>query len=224
VLFFSASGGIVNTQRRKDAELTVAVPEQRTERRILDAATALFYERGYHATTMREVASAVGIKAGSLYNHVPGKQELLFRIARGTMDELLEGGRAAVASHDAPREQLRALVAFHVVYHAERRHQARVADEQLDALEPALRTVVVEARDAYAGLFKAVLDEGRLAHGWRVPSTSVITFAIGGMCTHVDAWYREEGPLSAQEIASMYADFVLAALEAQPSSRSLAGS
>jgi AcrR family transcriptional regulator len=183
-----------------------------TEKRILEAATELFYEKGYHGTTMREVASAVGIKAGSLYNHYPGKEDLLFRIAHGTMEELLVGGREATAAARSPSERLRALVGWHVVYHAEKRFQARVADEQLHALGPERRELVVRIRDDYTALFKEILDAGREQEGWSVPSTSLITLAIGGMCTFVDTWYQDDGPSSAREIADMYADFVLAAL------------
>ena len=186
--------------------------EVSTEQRVLAAATALFYEKGYHATTMREVAAAVGIKAGSLYNHFPGKEDLLFRIAFGTMDELLIGGREAIESARSPAERLRALVVWHVVYHAEKRFQARVADEQLHALGSERRDVVIRIRDEYTGLFKEILEAGRADSGWAVPSTSVITFGIGGMCTFVDTWYQDGGPMSADEIAEMYADFILAAL------------
>ena len=184
-----------------------------TEARILDAAAALFCERGYHAATMRDLAAEVGIKAGSLYNHTTGKEELLFRIAHGVMAELLEGGRAAIAPHRAPCDGLRALIEFHVVYHAESRERARVADEQLDALSPRLRAEVVALRDAYDTLFKELLEAGRAAHGWIVESVPVITFGIGGMCTWVDAWYRPGGPLGAAEIGRIYADFVLRGLE-----------
>jgi AcrR family transcriptional regulator len=186
--------------------------ETGTEERILEAATALFYEKGYHGTTMREVAAAVGIKAGSLYNHFPGKEDLLFRIAHGTMEELLVGGREATAGAVSASERLRALVVWHVVYHAEKRFQARVADEQLHALGPERRDAVLQIRDEYTGLFKEILDAGREQEGWVVSSSSPITFAIGGMCTFVDTWYRDDGPLSADEIAEMYADFILAGL------------
>ena len=183
-----------------------------TEQRILEVATQLFYEKGYHAATMREVAAAVGIKAGSLYNHYPGKEDLLFRIAHGTMEELLIGGREATAGAESPSERLRALVVWHVVYHAEKRFQARVADEQLHALGPDQRVLVVRIRDEYTALFKEILDTGREQEGWVVPSSSLITLAIGGMCTFVDTWFQDDGPLSAREIAEMYADFILAAL------------
>jgi AcrR family transcriptional regulator len=187
-----------------------------TEERILAAATALFYEKGYHGASMREVAAEVGIKPASLYNHFPSKEDLLFRIAYGTMAELLEGGLAAIAPHASARERLRALLVWHVTYHAERRFQARVADEQLHALGGSRREEALGIRDEYTSLFKSILEEGREAHGWNVPNTSVITFGIGGMCTFVDTWFREDGPLSAAAIAEIYADFVLAALETGP--------
>lgn len=197
-----------------------------TDRRILEAATVLFCEKGYHAATMREVAAAAGLKAGSLYNHYASKQELLLRIAAGTMEDLLAGGVAAVRAHVRPRDRLRALITAHVVYHAERRARARVADEQLSALEGANRDAVLRIRDEYEQLLKDVLDAGRKAHGWAVPDTPVVTFAISTMCTAVDTWYRPDGRLTPREIADLYSDFVLGALERRDHAnrRSLAGS
>jgi AcrR family transcriptional regulator len=195
-----------------------------TDQRILEAATALFSEKGYHGTSMREVAAAVGIKAGSLYNHFPGKEDLLFRIAHGVMVELLEGGRAAISGHADPAGRLRELVRWHVVYHAEKRFQARVADEQLHALGPELRARAVEVRDEYTSLFKDILEQGRDEAGWLVRDPSLITFAIGGMCTFVDTWYRDDGPLTPDEIGELYADFILGALTPHESSRSFVGS
>jgi AcrR family transcriptional regulator len=189
---------------------TVAV--RNTEQLILEAATELFYEKGFYGTSMREVAAAVGIKAASVYNHFPGKEELLVRIAAGTMEELLEGGRRAVAEHETPRDRLRGLLVWHVIYHSERRFQARVADEQLHAISAPRRKRVLRVRDAYTQLFKDILADGREQHGWQVPSVSVLTFGIGGMCTFVDTWYRDDGPLAASEIAEIYADFVLRGL------------
>jgi AcrR family transcriptional regulator len=185
----------------------------RTEQRILDIATVLFYEKGYHATTMREVAAGVGIKAGSLYNHFPSKEELLFRIAEGVMQDLLDAGRQAVAAAPEPRDRLRALVRAHVVYHAEQRFRAKVADDQLNALEPKRREAVVVVRDAYERLWRDVLDAGRKEHGWVVPDTPVVTFAITTMCTSVDVWYRESGRLTPSDVADVYEQLVLGALE-----------
>ena len=195
---------------------TPSASAPRTEQRILEVATVLFYEKGYHATTMREVAAGVGIKAGSLYNHFPSKEELLFRIAEGVMRDLLAAGREAVAAAPDPRGRLRALVRAHVVYHADQRFRAKVADDQLNALEPERRAAVVAVRDAYEQLWRDVLDAGRAAHGWVVPDTPVVTFAITTMCTAVDVWYRENGRLTPSDVADVYEQLVLGALERGP--------
>jgi AcrR family transcriptional regulator len=198
---------VVSTRNQPDAS------GGSTEQRILDVATVFFYESGYHATTMREVAAGVGIKAGSLYNHYASKEELLFQIAEGVMQDLLAGGREAVAATEEPRDQLRALIRVHVVYHAEQRFRAKVADDQLNALGPERRAMVVAVRDAYELLWRDVLDAGRAAHGWIVPDTPVVTFAITTMCTAVDVWYREGGRLTPSDVADVYEEFVLGALE-----------
>ncbi len=189
-------------------------PEGRspTEKRIFDVAAELFYEKGFHAATMREVASRVGMKAGSLYNHYPSKQELLHRIALDTMHELLEGGLDAVEGCEKPGEKLRALMEWHVTYHAERRFQAKVADDELHSLEPRNRAHVIAARDEYEQVLKGILAEGRERAGWDVPDLSVVAFGIATMCTAVAGWFREDGRLSIAEVATIYADFVLAAL------------
>src|SRR5437764_1336338 len=95
-----------------------------TEARILRVATEHFYDRGYHGTTMREIAASCGMKAGSLYNHYTGKEELLFRIASGTMAELVDGAQRAIEAGATPADRLQSLVRWHVTYHAVHRLQA----------------------------------------------------------------------------------------------------
>src|ERR1700730_17365289 len=131
-----------------------------TEQRILDAATDLFYERGYHATTMRDIAAVVGIKAGSLYNHYAGKQEILLRICLETSRKLYEGAVAALEGVDDVEDQLRALIMWHVTFHTEVREACRVSDTQLHSLEPESRTAVVAVRDAYEQLLRKILQRG----------------------------------------------------------------
>jgi TetR/AcrR family transcriptional regulator, cholesterol catabolism regulator len=206
----------VSTGTESETETASRTAAASTERRILDVATVLFYEHGYHATTMRDVAAGVGIKAGSLYNHYASKEELLFQIAEGVMQDLLAAGQEAVAAAEEPRDQLRALVRAHVLYHAEQRFRAKVADDQLNALGPERRATVVAVRDGYERLWREVIDAGRAASGWVVPDTPVVTFAITTMCTAVDVWYRENGRLTSSEIADVYEEFVLGALERRP--------
>lgn len=181
-----------------------------TTDRIRDAAVALFYERGYHGTTMRELAAAAGIRPGAIYNHYASKQELLVTVAGGSMLALMTGARERVDAAEGPEARLRALVGWHVRFHAERRLEAIVQDTQLNALEPENRERVVAIRDAYEQLFRELLDEGNAAGVWKVESTKLTGKAIAAMCTGVGIWYREDGPLSPDQIADDYAGFILA--------------
>jgi AcrR family transcriptional regulator len=184
-----------------------------TQERIVDAATRLFSERGYHAVGMRELADAVGIRPASLYNHCASKQDLLFHIAHGTMTALRDGALAAIEDQPDARARLRAWVVWHVTYHAQHRARAKLTDEQFHALDAERLQDVLAARDAYERLVKQLIDDGVAEHGWVVPHRSVVTNAITTMCTAVDGWFREDGPLSAGEVADLYADLVLATLE-----------
>jgi AcrR family transcriptional regulator len=179
-----------------------------TEQRILDAAIDLFFERGYHATTMRDIAAAVGIKAGSMYNHYAGKQEILLRICLDTSRALYEGALAALDGVDDVEDRLRAFVVYHVTFHTEIRKPCRVTDTQLHYLESENRATVVEVRDAHEKLLRDILALGIKQRRWRSEDIHVMAIAITTMCTEVDAWFRPDGPLKPNQIATLYADFV----------------
>lgn len=191
-----------------------AVGIEKTDDRIASVATRLFYEKGYHATTMRQIAAGLDIKAGSLYNHFASKQDLLMRISYNTTRALLEGAEKRVEEAGGdPEARLRSFVEWHVEFHARDRLAARIADEQLHALEPRNRRKVMKLRDEHEQLLRSILAEGSESSGWNLDDDAVIAFAIGTMCTQVDTWYREDGRLNPSEIGKIYADFILRALQ-----------
>jgi len=74
------------------------------------------------------------------------------------------------------------------------------------------RAEVLAIRDEYEQLWRDLIEAGRTAHGWAVPDTPVVSFAITTMCTAVDVWDRDGGRLTPDEIAEIYGEFVLEAL------------
>ncbi len=180
-----------------------------TEARILEVASRLFYERGYHATTMRDLATGVGIKAASFYNHFSSKQEILMRVCTEGTQAFYDGAITRVEGLEDARERLRALIVWQVSYDARNRYSARVADAQLDALNPQSRADVIEIRDAYDRLLSEVLMAGQEQGHWRIDSLEIVRLGIVGLCTGVYVWYRESGPLTPEEIGEIYASLVL---------------
>jgi AcrR family transcriptional regulator len=187
--------------------------ELTTEARILEVASRLFYERGYNATPMRDLAEAVGIKASSFYNHFESKQDILVRLCLTSQRDFLDGAVLSLDGVDDVRERLRTLVLWQVTHEAQDPYKARVIDAQLDALNPVSRRQVIELRDAYDDLLKSILIDGNEEGCWRVDDPRVMCMGIIGMC-NISGWYRDSGTLTPEEIGERYAGFLLDALNA----------
>src|SRR5687767_13349886 len=81
---------------------------------IYEDAERLFSERGYHATTIREIARELQIEGGSLYSHITSKQELLYEIVLRGSEQFLGAARSVIAAGGPAREQLRTLMRQHL--------------------------------------------------------------------------------------------------------------
>lgn len=181
-----------------------------TSDRIYDAAVSLMFERGYHGTSMRDVASSVGIQMSSLYHHFPSKQALLFRIMNQTMDDLIANARVAFAIEGSPREKLISGITSHVNFHAQNNMENFITDSELRSLEPEERKLIVAKRDNYSALFRAVIEDGQSQGQFRQADTSVALAALFSMISSVPAWFKPSGRLSldsvAQEISFLFLD------------------
>ncbi len=91
----------------------------------------LIFEHGYEAMSLRQLAAEVGIQAGSLYNHISTKQDLLFDLVQDHINDLLRELDLALAGKADPVERLRAFVAFHVSYHMTRKREVFIANSEL---------------------------------------------------------------------------------------------
>src|SRR2546430_5801327 len=103
--------------------------ERRTE--LLELAARMFAERGFRATTVRDIADAAGILSGSLYHHFDSKESMVDEILTGFQEELFGRYEEIVARGDAPRETLGAVVV--ASFEAIHRHHAEGAIYQDEA-------------------------------------------------------------------------------------------
>src|SRR5216684_1668811 len=82
--------------------------------RLLDAAAKLFSERGFHGTSMRDIAKAVDMLSGSIYYHFDSKDEMLLAVYEEGMRRVAETVDAAVISANQPWDRLEAACAAHL--------------------------------------------------------------------------------------------------------------
>ncbi|UZO81150.1 TetR/AcrR family transcriptional regulator [Aquimarina sp. ERC-38] len=81
---------------------------------IIEAAAILFKEKGFSAVTMRDLATAMGIKAASLYNHITSKQEILSLIIIRLAETFTEGMNTIVNSDLSPIEKIEKIIRLHI--------------------------------------------------------------------------------------------------------------
>lgn len=182
-----------------------ATTESTTRQAVYDEMVRSVYERGYHATSLRQVSRAVGIQMASIYYYFASKQDLLVEIMHRTMKDLTASVISAVDSaRPDPVERLEAAIASHISFHTNRRFEAFVVDSELRSLDPGHRATITELRDRYEAIFAELLDEGRRAGSVSVDDVSLAVKALMAMCTEVSVWYRPDGRLSLAEIVKIY--------------------
>ena len=177
--------------------------------RIRRAGITLFKARGYHGTSVRVLAQAVGIEAASVYYHFPSKQKILCDIFNRTMDDLLDGLERALSGATSHEERLRAAVRFHILFHVERQDEAFISHSELRSLTPLNRRRIIFKRDRYEALLRVFLAAGKKAGAFEIADVRLTTIAILMMCSGVSDWFAKQGRLSGGAIADVYADMVL---------------
>ena len=181
---------------------------------LYPAAIDLFYERGYEAATLRQLAAALGVQAGSLYNYVSSKQELLYTIVRSVVEQLVAESRRVVEASDGTLDRLRRLVEHTVIFHATHTKEVFIGNHELRSLEPANLAEVMALRDAFEHLYQEMLREGMQQGIFAPADVKVTSYALLAMCTGVSRWYRPSGRLDAACIAALYADIAVRAVTA----------
>jgi AcrR family transcriptional regulator len=176
---------------------------------IRKAGLRLIFEHGYEAMSLRQLAAEVGIQAGSLYNHISTKQELLFDLIQDHINELLRQLDRALDGKQAPEERLRAFVTFHVTYHMTRKREVFIANSELRSLEPRNYEAIVALRGAYEQRLAAILADGVEQGAFEVGDIQVATFAIIALLTGLCSWYRPGGRLTREAIVAAHEKLVL---------------
>lgn len=171
--------------------------------RIRAAAQKLIAERGYAAVSMRQIASEVGVQAGTIYIYFKDKQALLFELMNSHMDELLDSYRAEERSSD-PSKALRAFADFHLGFHIDRPEQVFIAYMELRNLSPENFAVVESKRRAYEAELEAILRAGTDAEHFSLTDVRLTTMAVIAMLTGVNTWYKEGGRLTRQNVQRIY--------------------
>ena len=185
---------------------------QATADSIRREAAKLFSAHGYEATSLRQVATACGLKVGSLYNHISSKEDLLLQIMGGTMDDLTEQIARALDGIDDPLRRLVAFLSNHISFHAEHAQRVFIGNSELRSLPDELRAEITAKRRAYRAQIEEMILQAEKAGQVDVVNARLHAYNIIAVGTDVATWYRPGGEMSLDRIVQDYTEIILRSL------------
>lgn len=186
-------------------------PEGGARRQILDAAAALL-RQGYDATTTREIAARVGIKAGSIYHHYPSKEAIVSAVVNEgvrVVHEAVTGALAALGSSASPRERMQAAIKAHLLSSLEHSAYTSASIRAFAFLPAAVQEDCRIERRRYEEIWRGLVTEAAAA-GLLAPGVSqdAVRLLLLGAVNWAGEWYRPER-MSIDEIARDFAASIL---------------
>jgi AcrR family transcriptional regulator len=181
--------------------------------RLLAAATRLFAGQGYDRTSVQEIVEAAGVTKGALYHYFGSKEDLLQEIYSRLL-RLQQERLDVFAEADAPvQDRLRDAAADVVVTTIANLDDAAIFQRSMHHLSPEKNKQVRSERRRYHERFRALIEEGQKdgIFSTATPADLVVDYHFGSV-HHLPTWYREDGPLSPQQIADHLAALLLRAL------------
>ncbi len=127
---------------------------------IVDVATRLFLERGFHKTSIRDIARACPFNLASLYMYVSSKEDILFLVAQQLIEEKAKAMAAVEILEDDPAGSFRtALKSYCRIVHRYRPH-IRLLYRELDVLSPPRREIVMASLSTVTDVFEQIVRSG----------------------------------------------------------------
>jgi AcrR family transcriptional regulator len=191
--------------RSKLREEVAALKRQRT----LDAATDLFYEKGYTNTTLDDVANQLGVTKPFIYTNFGSKPDLLAEICRIGVSSALDEVERVLAQGEPNACTLQRFIPRYVDAVLRRQKNIAVNIREEKNLLPEHATDLAELRRAFMARIELLLTKSSAAAGHTLTDPQVTAFAVVGAVSWTTFWYNPKGALSAEDLSGKLADIVL---------------
>ena len=176
---------------------------------IIQAAAQIFRLKGYHATSMQDIADAVHLQKASLYHHVESKQDILISILDQALDLMIADLEHVLASTASPTERLREAVRGYVSYLVEQGDLAAVLIFEHRSLDVSRRKAHLGRRDRFEALWRLLLTEGVQAGSFRQMDVPIVASSLLSVMNGMLGWYKKDGRLKPVQIADAISDVFL---------------
>jgi AcrR family transcriptional regulator len=182
--------------------------------KMLEVARRLFWEKGYPATSMRDIGLSYGCRPANIYNFFSDKEQILFEVLREEMEKIIKPIQVLEKDErTSPAEQLRRIIEEHLkVTLSYRRSSKLLFDVALDNLSSDKREKIIKLRDTYDRIIRIVIRRGMEAGLWPKVNVKLAGFMIASMITRTRIWFHPKKGVSVNELADFIFRFSLKGL------------
>jgi AcrR family transcriptional regulator len=187
-----------------------------TRDEILEAAAVIISQKGFHATSMQDIADAVNLQKASLYHHITSKQKILIDLLERALHLLINNMEQVMAQSLPPQKKLCQAMRVYLQTMLENRELAGVLLLEHRSLEPEELSSHIPRRDEFEVLWRQLIEQGIEQKVFYCSDPALVAKALLGVMNWTITWYRPDGRLSPQAIAEHYADLFLDGLLIRP--------
>lgn len=190
------------------------------QEQLFNTAAALFAEKGYHGTSIKDLARAMGLQKGSLYHYFNSKEELLFRLLDEYVTEALDNIEAICALEIAPVEKLRRFMLFYSGFYAGDRDRLVLLINDIDKLGGTYREQIIEKERRYYQSLTGIFSQLQAGGMMKAMPQAVAAFAFFGMVHYTCKWFQKDGAITAGELSEMFLEIFTRGIFTEPAKQS----
>ena len=179
--------------------------------RLLTTAARVFADKGYHPTTMRDLARETGMSLAGMYHYVEGKDELLFLIQQRCFTRVLSGAETAMAPGTDPRQRLERFIRHHVIFFTGHMSEMKVLSHEAKSLLGERLDTINALKRRYVALLTDLIQSADGAHESGI-DPHVASYALFGMMNWIYNWYDPTGPVSPEALSEQFSRLFLSGL------------
>ncbi len=180
---------------------------------LIEVATEVFFEKGYEAASLQDIADRLGMLKGSLYYYIHSKEDILFDVISSTHQEGLSNIESLAAGEGNALQRLRNVIIGHIDYECRNLTKTAVFLHELQALSPDRQAEIIGGEHAYRGVFRNLIQAGQKEG--LIPASvepNLAALWLLGSLNWVYRWFRPGGEFTARQIGEQFADMTIRGL------------
>jgi len=201
---------LIRTKQRKEMQTSIK------KSWILEKAGVLFWQKGYHNTSMKDIANACNCRPANFYNYFKNKEDILYEVIRSITEQGVSSILYLEKDQEInPVEQLRSLIKSHFGFLASlKQSNVMISDTGMKYLSREHRKEIIRLRDIYDSILHKVIQRGIDAGYFATTDVKVAGYLIASIIVRSSVWFSMKGRLSVDEVSDIMFNFAYRGIKA----------